>query len=325
MSTRRNFLKTAVAGTAAAAASVTSTPAALAGGAASDTAPQPPVDRRRLGRIEAQVSILGLGLGSAFTRANGKDPEVGRGLLLEALNRGINYWDTCRGYGDSEAIIGPVVGQRRKDIFLVTKSGSRDYDGFMRDVETSLKLLQTDRIDLMHFWNINHIDDVGEIEKGALKAMRKLKEQNVVDHHGITGHSGAGMLVEGIKRLDPDAILTVFPATREDNGRYEDELLPLAIERDMGVIGMKTVRRANNSDLVGTDLIRYALSLEGVATTIVGLDTIEHLTANAKMATGFQPLTVAERDAMHKEISLAVADIPVPWEQPGYRDGATLT
>ncbi|MEM1446024.1 MAG: aldo/keto reductase [Planctomycetota bacterium] len=325
MRSRRTFLKSALAGTAGAGLATTASSRAEAPTPPAAAAPEAPprVDRRRLGRTEAQVSLLGLGLGSAFTRPYDQNRDAAHALLEDALARGINFWDTSRGYGNSEAMIAPVLNRHRDDIFLVTKSDGRTYDAFMRDVETSLKTLGTDRIDLLHLWNLKPQDDLDTLENGAARAAHELKQQGVAKHIGVTGHSGARLLMDAIRRCDPDAILTVFPCTRDDQGRYEDELLPLAIERDMGVIAMKTVRRARNADLVGTDLVRYAMSLEGVHCTIVGLDTPEHLHANANMATDFQPLDAQARDDLHREVSLAVADVPTPWEQPGYRDGQT--
>jgi aryl-alcohol dehydrogenase-like predicted oxidoreductase len=127
--------------------------------------------------------------------------------------------------------------------------------------------------------------------------------------------------MQAMKRFDPDVVLTVFPCTRDDNGRYEDELLPLAREKNMGVVGMKTVRRARNADLKGSDLIRYSLSLEGVHSTIVGLDTVAHLQENAEMATNFMPMDVENRVELNRVAEELLADIPTPWEQPGYQDG----
>ena len=137
----------------------------------------------------------------------------------------------------------------------------------------------------------------------------------------IARHSGAEILINAIKGWDPDAILTIFPADRPDNGRYEDELLPLAREKNMGVIAMKTVRHARESDLRGSDLIRYALSLEGIATAIVGLDTLNHLTQNAQMATGFEPMDAHARQAISGRVQMALAGMTPPWAQPGYDDG----
>lgn len=313
MPTRRNFIKT----TLVAAAGATG----IHRLSAADKEPLPQIDRRPLGRIETPVSILGLGLGSAFTEPWKDKPEEGRSLLNLALDHGINYWDTSRGYGPSEQMIAPVVEKRRKEIFLVSKSDSRDYDGFMRDVETSLKTLRTDRLDLLHIWNLPANADLDAIEGGALKAVLKLKEEKVIGDYGISGHSGAAILTAAIRRLDPAAILTVFPCTRDDQGRYEDEVLPLARERKMGVIAMKMVRRARNADLKGSDLIRYALGLNGISCGIVGLDTEAHLRENLKMATAFQPLKAEEQAYLQQRADEALAHIPTPWERPGYRDG----
>lgn len=316
MNNRRDFIKTALGGAAAAGLS-----RIRAAEAEPDAGPQR-VDRRPPGKIGIPVSILGLGLGSAYTRSHRDDPETARALLETALDHGVNYWDTCRGYGPSEDMIGPVVEKRREEIFLVTKSGARDYDGFMRDVETSLNKLRTDRLELLHLWNLGRNEDLDRMENGCFKAAEKLKDEKVIGHFGITGHSGAAVLMAAIRRFDPDALLSVYPCTRDDNGRYEDELLPLARERNMGVIAMKCVRKARNADLKGSDLIRYSLTLDGVHSAIVGLDTEAHLMENLKMATDFKPLGPGEMAGLHLDASRALADMPTPWEQPGYRDGA---
>lgn len=316
-SNRRNFLKSVIAGGAALGISKV----AASGSAVASSSVSGLVDRRPLGRLKKPVSILGLGLGSVFTNAH-KTSDEAAVTLEHALSKGINYWDTCRGYKTSEELIGPVVARRRDEIFLVTKSGSRDYDGFMRDFETSLKMLQTDHVDLMHIWNLKPSDDVDQIEKGAYQAVLKLRDEKVIGGFGITGHSGIDILQRAILRFDPDALLTVFPCTRPDDGAYEEVLLPLARERNMGVIAMKMVRRARNADLKGSDLIRYALSLEGVHCGIVGADTIGHIDDNSKMATGFQYLKSPEQAALYETVAVRLAGTVDPWNMPGYDDGA---
>jgi len=291
--------------------------------AATKPAPSAEVDRRLLGQTGKEVSILGLGLGSAFTKPYGKDRETGQKLLLRALAHGVNYWDTARAYDPSEQIIGEVVKGVRDQVFLVSKSGNRTYDGFMRDLETSLRNLQTDHLDLYHLHNFDPKKDksLRKIERGAVKAARKAKEQGLIRGFGVTGHSSPDILMECIRRFRPDAVLTIFPASRPDKGRYEDELLPLARRHKMGVIAMKAIRRDRQSDLKGSDLIRYAMSLKGVCTTIVGLDTIAHLDENAAMATGFRPLKSRQRAAITREVQLALGNYPAPWDMPGYTDG----
>lgn len=313
--TRRNFLKTTLAVPLAA--------GWVRGGddpPAREPAPGP-IDRRPLGRIRTPVSILGLGLGSSFTRLYENKAEEGQALLEKALEFGATTWDTARGYGPSERLIGPVVEKHRDRIFLITKSGNRSHDGFLRDVETSLQNLRTDRLDLLHLWNLPRNANLDEIENGALKAVRRLKEEKVIGHFGISGHSGAAILAEAIRRFDPDAMLTVYPCTRPDQGRYEDVLLPLARERNMGVFAMKMVRQARNADLQGTDLLRYPLSIDGIHSAVVGVDTEAHLIENARMATGFRPLQPEERARLTEQANRLLAGEIPPWERPGYQDG----
>ena len=315
---RRDFLKKIV---------VTGAAVASAGGVtalAGEPKEKVTVPRRTLGKTGAEVSILGLGLGSGYTRPFGENQEGAEKILHRALGYGINYWDTSHTYANSEVLIGPVVEKARDKIFLVSKSPSRDYDGFKADLETSLTRLRTDHIDLYHLHNLNpEADtDLQLIENGAVRAAREAKEQGIIKNFGITGHSGTGILMEGIRRWDPDAILTIYPADRPENGAYEEKLLPLARERNMGVIAMKSVRRARETDWPAPQLIRYAMSLPGIATTIVGLDSIAHLDENVAMASNFTPLTSSQMAEMSHIVKAELAGMgAAPWDRPGYQDG----
>lgn len=293
---------------------------------APENAPAQKVQRRAFGKLGDEVSILGLGLGSAFTTPYGKDREAGQKLLLRAFELGVNFWDTARPYGPSEVMIAPALKGIRKQVFLVSKSGSRDYDGFLRDLETSLRNLQTDYLDLYLVHNLEpkKDTDLDQIENGAVRAARKAKEQGLIRGFGMSGHTEPDILMAAIRRWEPDAVLTIFPASRPNNGRYEDELLPLARERNMGVMAMKALRRDRQSDLKGTDLVRYPMSLPGIHTTLVGLDTLEHLEMNAAMASQFTPLGNRQRAAISREVQQTLGSYPAPWNTPGYRDGVPV-
>jgi predicted aldo/keto reductase-like oxidoreductase len=281
------------------------------------------VDRRRLGRTGADVSILGLGLGGAFMDAYERNLEAGHALLESSLAKGINYWDTARSYGPSEGMIAPVLARNRDKVFLASKSDARDYEGFKRDLDRSLQVLRTNYIDLYQLHDIrsHELSNLNGIESGAVRAAREAKNQRTIRAFGITGHSGAEVLIECIKRFEPDTVLTIFPATRPDQGRYEQELLPLARARGIGVIAMKTIRYGHQARLPGTELLRYALSLDGIHTTIVGLDSPTRLNQNAAVATGFRPMKTAKRFELSKHASSALAGVAPAWEQPGYIDG----
>ena len=139
-SSRRDFIRRALYG-----AALTGVLSGISGRAASPPGNNPSrqVDRRRLGRVGADVSILGLGLGAAFMDAYSGNLGAGHALLESALARGVNYWDTARSYGPSEGMIAPVLERNRSRVFLASKSDARDYEGFKRDLDRSLQVLSS--------------------------------------------------------------------------------------------------------------------------------------------------------------------------------------
>jgi aryl-alcohol dehydrogenase-like predicted oxidoreductase len=283
-----------------------------------------PVDRRKLGRTGADVSILGLGLGAAFME---QSLGTAHALLQAALAKGINYWDTARSYGPSEGMIAPVLERNRNRVFLASKSDARDYEGFRRDLERSLQVLRTNYIDLyqLHDLRQHELANLSAIESGAVRAAREAKDQKIIHAFGITGHASAGLMIECIKRFDPDTVLTIFLATRPDNGRYEDELLPLARGRKIGLIAMKVIRYGRQAKLPAAELLRYTLSLDGVHTAVVGLDSVSHLNEDAAVASGFRTMKTVDRFELHQSTRRALAGTLAPWDRAGYVDGTVAS
>jgi uncharacterized protein len=318
-SSRRNFLRRVLFGGAV---------AGLFSRAASSSAEAEsrPVDRRKLGRVQADVSILGLGLGAAFLDAFEQRLDAGHALLESALAKGINYWDTGRSYGPSESMIAPVLAGNRSRVFLASKSDARDYDGFKRDLERSLQVLRTAYVDLyqLHDLGPHELTNLGAIEAGAVRAAREAKDEKTIRAFGITGHSHRGILIECMRRFDPDTVLTTFLATESGKGTY-NELLALARSRHMGVIAMKTIRYGRLAKLPATELLRYALSLDGVHTAIVGLDSLNHLNEDSAVATGFKAMKVVDQFEFHQNASRALAGVLTPWECSGYVDGRDVS
>jgi len=279
------------------------------------------VDRRKLGRVQTDVSILGLGLGAAFLDAFEQRLDAGHALLRSALARGINYWDTGRSYGPSESMIAPVLAGNRSRVFLASKSDARDYDGFKRDLDRSLQVLRTDHIDLyqLHDLGPQELTNLSAIEAGAVRAAREAKDEKIIRAFGVTGHSHRGILIECMRRFDPDTVLTTFLATESEKGTY-NELLALARSRHIGVIAMKTIRYGRLARLPATELLRYALSLDGVHTAIVGLDSLNHLNEDAAVATSFRAMKVVDQFEFRHNASKALASVLAPWESPDYVD-----
>jgi uncharacterized protein len=126
-----------------------------------------------------------------------------------------------------------------------------------------------------------------------------------------------------MKRFYPDTILTTFLATESEKDTY-DELLALARSRQMGVIAMKTIRYGRQAKLSATELLRYALGLDGVHVAIVGLDSINHLNEDVAVATGFRAMKTAEGFEFHRNVSAALAGVVPPWEERGYVDASDV-
>ncbi len=108
-------------------------------------------------------------------------------LLRNAYKGGFRFFDTARSYSDSEEKLGEALGDVRKDIYLATKTPAGDGDGLKRDLETSLKLLKTDYIDIFQFHNPAFCPKPGD-GTGLYEAMADAKEQGMVRHIGITNH-----------------------------------------------------------------------------------------------------------------------------------------
>jgi len=141
------------------------------------------------------VSCIGFGSGTRFCSIDNED--AAQALLEKAFDFGINYFDTAGSYTRrpierlSEKRLGEFLKTRRKEIFLATKIDPRDRDGALRSVETSLKFLQTDYVDLIQIHSLNNLDDLDRIgaSNGVLSAVQQLKEQKVARFIGITGHN----------------------------------------------------------------------------------------------------------------------------------------
>jgi len=321
MQGRREFLKAGGAVTAALLA-----PAALAADTpkALPSLPSNPktlaaMPTRNLGKTGYRVGVFSLGGQAALERGNNFDAAVP--IVERALDLGVNYIDTSSIYGGperwSEQYVGKVMAHRRNEAFLATKTRERTRDDSMRMIEKSLQLLQTDHIDLWQLHDIGTLHDVEGVfaKGGAMEALLEMKEQKVVRHLGITGHYRPDALIECIKRYPFDTVLMAINAADPHHFSFNQELLPLAVEKQMGIIGMKIPGRSRllkswnppsleaqkhswegmvlaptPGTLTMREAVYYALS-RPVSTIIVGCDTIVQLEENVQLARDFTPLS----------------------------------
>lgn len=230
--------------------------------------------KRRLGRTNRMVSCIGFGGGSRYTNWIAPD-EILQKHIDHAIKLGITYFDSARSYGDGlcEERYGKFLTPKyREQIFLNSKSGERTYDGVMRDIEKSLSLLKTDYLDLYCMHAIDSMEDVNTLlgQSGGYKAFLRLRNEGVVKNIGFSFHKWNEASQKSFREFDIDAVMCVINAARS-NGN-EDNLIPLAIERNLGIIAIKIMgQNALIGNVSGNDLLRFVLSLP-VTVANVGMD-----------------------------------------------------
>ncbi|MBI3110791.1 MAG: aldo/keto reductase [Ignavibacteriales bacterium] len=260
---------------------------------------------RPLGKTGHQVCLFSLG-GQSTLETPDKDDQA-LAIINRAIDLGVNYIDTAAAYGRgvSETYIGQVMKTRRKEVFLATKTNDRSYDGSMRLLERSLKQLQTDHLDLWQNHNVRTQNDLDRIfaKEGAIKAMEKARDEKIVRFLGITGHRDPFILKKGIEQYPFDSILMALNAADKHNASFIDNLLPVAVEKKMSIVGMKIPARGRIFREGGLSTMeqamRYVLTLP-VSTVIVGITTLAELEENVRIAQNFKPCTPEEMKNMEE-------------------------
>jgi aryl-alcohol dehydrogenase-like predicted oxidoreductase len=291
MLSRRDFIRVVLGS--AAAAGIAAPAAGLEPRSGPPTREMP---TRPLGKTGHRVRLFSLGGQATLERAGTDDESLA--IINRALDLGVNYVDTARiyGSGNSETYIGQVMKTRRKEAFLASKTRDRTYDGSMRSLEASLRTLQTDHLDLWQLHNVMRDEDLKAIfaKDGAIRALEQAREQKLTRFLGITGHYDPDVLRRGIERYPFDTVLVALNAADRHRDSFIERLLPAAVERKMGIIGMKVPARGRLFRESGIssmkDAMSYVLTLP-VSTVIVGISTLAELEENVAIARDFTPLS----------------------------------
>ncbi len=275
-----------------------------------------------LGRTGFKVGLLSLG-GQATLEIPGKESESAA-IINRAIDLGINYIDSAAGYGNgtSEKHIGMVLKTRRKEVFVTSKTADRTYDGSMRLLESTLRNMNTDHLDL---WQIHNLQTREQLEQifardGAIQAIEKARQQGMTRFIGVTGHYEPNVLIEAIRRHRFDTLLMAVNAADRHYLSFIEHLLPAALEQRLGIIGMKVATRGRvlsswtpppaeqqnermRTKLSGTLTIQEALAYNltlPVSTTIIGVDTVAQMEENVAFASSFTPLSEAQMRELEK-------------------------
>lgn len=244
-----------------------------------------------LGKTGLKVSKIGLG-GIPIQQLNQCDASK---LIEKALEYGINFMDTARGYTVSESLIGNALTGGRKKVFLATKSMAREKDALKKDIEISLENFNTDYIDLYQFHNIPNLQELEKVMApgGALETFVEYMQMGVIKHIGITSHN-----IEVIKKaIEYDIFETVqYPFNAIETQGLDT--FGKAYERNIGVIAMKPFAGGALSNKKAA--LKYILQNPHVTCAIPGMCSIEQLKENMG-AMEEMPLSEAEGEDLSKE------------------------
>jgi aryl-alcohol dehydrogenase-like predicted oxidoreductase len=257
------------------------------------------VPARPLGKTGHVVCLFSLGGQATLETVDKHDEAVA--IIHRALDLGVNYIDTSALYGGgvSERYIGEVMRSRREEVFLASKTHDRSYDGSMRLLERSLRQLNTDHLDLWQIHNVRTQEDLDFIfaREGVLRALERARKERLVRFIGITGHRDPFVLKRAIERHPFDTVLMAVNGADRHEASFIDHLLPTAVEKGMGIIGMKVPSRGKIFRQGGVttmeQAMRYALTLP-VSTIVIGIGTIEELEEDVRIAREFRPYTREE-------------------------------
>jgi predicted aldo/keto reductase-like oxidoreductase len=271
---RRTFIKTGVAGTAAA---IIATPAladALQQMAAAEPFTFPKPVYRTLGRTGLKITVVSFG--AMLT----PEPEV----IRVAIDQGVNYIDTARKYmnGKNEEIVGKAIRGVRDKVYIATKtpSDSKSKADIIRDVELSLKALGTDHIDVIQLHNVTGKERIFIAE--TKEALIQLKKQGKVRFCGVTTHKNE---VEVLNALvdDPDHF---FDTCLVKYNFKSDKDVSVAIDRaasaGIGIIAMKTQAGGYETAALGKisphqAALKWALQNPKITAAIPGMRDMTHL------------------------------------------------
>ena len=262
--------------------------------------------KRILVNTGEEISILGLGgEGVLRTFERGKEAVP---LIQRALDLGITYFESARAYGGSESYYGRALGERRKEIFLASKSQDRTREGALRHLEETLKRLKTDTLDL---WMIHDVRTARDLDlifgpNGAIHTIEGVRKNRLVRFIGVSGHRNPAILARALTLFPFDVVLMPVNPAEPHYWSFFTDVMKMAYEKGMGILGMKTLSRGVCVKLFGEesvkDFLRFAMS-QPIASAVVGCDTIEQLERNVEVAQTFEPMSEKDQEILTAKVT----------------------
>jgi aryl-alcohol dehydrogenase-like predicted oxidoreductase len=288
---RRGFLRVAITGGAAA----TVAPAAARG---AEAAKKGDIPYRELGRTGVKVSAIGMG---GFHIGSPSESE-GIRLIRTGIDSGINFMDNCWDYhdGGSEARMGKALrdGYREK-VFLMTKIDGRTKELAAKQIDESLRRLQTDHVDLMQVHEVIRMNDPDRVfaEGGAIEALKEGQKAGKIRFIGFTGHKDPSIHLHMLETAKAhnfrfDTVQMPLNVMDAHFRSFEKQVVPVLVKEQIGVLGMKPLGSGvilKSNTVTPIECLHYAMNLP-TSVVITGIDKMEYLNQALEAARTFKPM-----------------------------------
>ena len=264
------------------------------------------IPKRTLGKTGVDVTIIGLG-GEGVLRTFGYE-QAAYQLINRAIDLGMNYFESARAYSGSESYYGLALKERRKEIFLTSKSHARDKQGALAHLRETLTNMKIDHLDL---WQVHDVRTEEEVEqifgpRGALEAFKEARDKGLARLIGVTGHQDPLITKRCIELFDFDTVLIPVNPAEPFYKSYLDTVIPLASKKGMGIIAMKVYFRGFASRIPGFSgmepFFRFALS-QPVTAAVIGCDDLRQLEENVSLASSFAPMSEEEQTELLESVA----------------------
>ena len=257
---------------------------------------------RPLGKTGEKVSMIGVGGGDLGAV---REDKTALRMMDRAIELGATFIDTAWAYQDglSEERIGKAVSapNKRQKVFLMTKVAARDAAGARKQLEDSLRRLQTDVIDLWQFHDLPNFEEVETIfgPGGAMEVAQKARKEGKIRYLGFTGHTDPAVHLDMLERYEWDAVMMSMNVVDAHWHSFQNQVLPRALEKNIAVLAFKTLSKGRAMLRAHTvsEGLRYVWSLP-VSVLISGMDRMGFLETNLEQAMRFQPMSAAEKKAL---------------------------
>jgi len=255
---------------------------------------------RTLGRSGEKVSLLGLG---GFHIGLQSDEQESIRIVRTAIDNGVNFMDNCWDYndGNSEIRMGKALRDGyRKKVFLMTKIDGQLKDIAARQIDESLRRLQTDNIDLLQFHEVIRPGDPDRIlgPGGSLEAALAAKQAGKIRYIGFTGHKDPDIHLKMLNTAFQhgfafDAVQMPLNVMDMHFKSFAHKVVPVLVQRGIGVLGMKSMgdgQVLKSKTVTPVECLHYAMSLP-TSVVINGCESLERLEQGLQAARTFRPLT----------------------------------